>query len=340
MKKIGLVIQGPLISIGRTGDKLHQSPEQLKREGGVLHYDCRPNINRIIAEFGPLFDAIVVSTWDNELKPGDAFPGATIVSALDPGGIKQENHYKDNNKFRQFISTLNGLNELEKRGIEHAVKIRTDIYLDLRGLIDSFAAGARGNPRAIGATVVHPQTFLLHDLYFMATVDSLKRFCEGILAHDKFEFIPSVHREMILKHAYAEYKDEIGVPDSAYFPMWPPGGVSKETRKVFEHMFKNVYFSLDPELFRKTLWRGTYFEAEHVAGLVDATDAMPRKYSVPKLICTDWERYFAFRQTLTGQKQSIADAVAVKMGRIGWQAWSWVRKAGGALLKRIKGPRG
>src|SRR3989344_3877342 len=137
-KKIGLVIQGALLSVGRTGNKLHQTPEQLKKEGGVIEYDCRENIQKIIDDFGHLFDEIVVSVFDNQLKDGDGWRGAKIVSAADPGGIKQEGHYKDNNKYRQFLSTLNGLKELEKSGVQYAVKTRTDIYLDLEKLVHSF----------------------------------------------------------------------------------------------------------------------------------------------------------------------------------------------------------
>ena len=79
MPKVGLVIQGALLSVGRTGDKLHQTPEQLKKEGGVIQYDTRENINKIIKEFGHLFDEIVVSVFDNQLRPQEFFPGAKIV---------------------------------------------------------------------------------------------------------------------------------------------------------------------------------------------------------------------------------------------------------------------
>src|SRR3989344_101059 len=243
-KKIGLVIQGALLSVGRTGNKLHQTPEQLKKEGGVIEYDCRENIQKIIDDFGHLFDEIVVSVFDNQLKDGDGWRGAKIVSASDPGGIKQEGHYKDNNKARQFISTLNGILELEKNDIEYVVKTRTDIYLDLGKLVESYFAG---DTKKIGVTIVHPPNFLLHDLYFVAELPKLKSFCEAILAYDRFEFISSVHREIILKPAHFLYKDKISVPDWAYFPNFPPDGVNKKTRKVFDYMFDNIYFSLDPQ---------------------------------------------------------------------------------------------
>ncbi len=320
MKKIGLVIQGPLLSIGRTGNKLHETPGQIIKDG-LVYYDCRPNIERLIKEFGHLFSRIVVSTWDNEVKEGDGWEGATLIHVPDPGGIKQKNHYKDNNKFRQFLSTLNGLIELEKEGVDYAVKIRTDIYLDLRGLLDSFLADLAEHPnhRAVYATVTNPATYLLHDLYFAAELRVLKDFCEAILGFDRFEFIASVHREMILKHAYMFYKAEIGVPDWAYFPVAPPAGVCRETREVFDFMFQNVYRALRPEIFRQTLWRGTHFGADHFEMIYGGQKA--RAYDLSSLIAIDWMRYYHFREQISEKKILPVDRFKAKIGRWGWDAW-------------------
>jgi len=336
-KKIGLVIQGPLISKGRTGDKMHQTPEQLRAEGGLVEYDCRSNINRIIKEFGHLFDYIVISTEFNHLREGDVFPGAEIVLGSDPGGIKQEGHYKDNNKFRQFLSTHRGLVELEKRGIEIVVKTRTDIYLDFNKLIESYfiQINDKKNKKAIGATVVHPATFLLHDLYFISSLTALKEFCESILGFDRFEFIPSVHREMILKHAYKEYKEKINVPDWAYFPISPPNGINAKTRAIFDYMFENVYFDLDPKIFENTLWRGTYFEREHVTFLTQSKTAR-RVYNIPAFLSIDWDRYFYFKLQTEGREITFLDKAKVKIGRLGWNIWNLIRKLGRKVLSVVR----
>ncbi len=326
-KKIGLVIQGPLTSIGRTGANLHASPEQLKKDGGIVHFDCRGNIQRVIEEFGHFFDEIVVSTWDNEVKAGESFLGAKLVSAPDPGGIAQPGHYKDNNKYRQFISVLNGLNELEKSGVEYVVKIRTDQYMNINGLLSSFFTSLETNQdrRAIYATVVCRPTFLLHDLYFASTLSSMKEFCQDILAYDCFEFISSVHREMVLKHAYLHYREFINVPDWAYFPISPPNGVNPATRKIFDYMFSKVFFSIDPDVFRSTLWRGEYYEVEHISALVEI-NRKSRKYNIPALISTDWRRYFYFRKKFFGHSMSVIDWCVMQIGSVGWNFWSIIRR--------------
>ncbi len=321
-RKFGLVIQGALMSVGRTGDKLHQTPDQLKKEGGIVNYDCRENINKIIKDFGHLFDQIVVSVFDNQLKPEDNFLGAKIVSSPDLGGILQVGHYKDNNKARQFVSTLNGLIELEKSGIEYAIKTRTDTYLDLNKLIESFFAN---DTKKIGTTMIHPPTYLLHDLYFMAELKNLKRFCEAVLAFRRFEFISSVHRDMLLKHAFVEYRDKIGVNDSDYFPNFPPDGISLGVRKIFDYMFANAYFSLGPEIWRGTLWRGTHFAPDHFASLLHGNKST-RIYNLPALITTDWNRYFQFMNETQNRSKTLPDKVKARIGLFGWQLWQMFRK--------------
>src|SRR3989344_1568605 len=322
-KKVGLVIQGALMSVGRTGDKLHQSPEQLKKEGGVIHYDCRENIQKIIDNYGHLFDKVVVSVFDNQLKEGDNWRGAVIVSAPDPGGIKQVGHYKDNNKQRQFISTLNGILELEKSGIEYVVKTRTDIYLDLASLVESFF---KNDTNKIGATIVYPDNFLLHDLYFVARLENLKKFCEAIMAYGNFEFISSVHREIVLKPAYFLYREAIKVPDWAYFPNFPPDGVSAVTRRVFNYIFENHFFSLPPEIWRGTLWRGTRFAKDHFSNLLGSRSHKLGKYNLPSLITTDWKRYFQFRKEVYGKGISTIDNIKIHLGKLGWDIWNLTRK--------------
>lgn len=336
-KKIGLVIQGPLTSIGKSGEQLRLTLEELNARGGAIHYDCRPNIQRIINEFGSLFDYIVVSTWDNEIMPGESFPGAKLISVPDPGGIKRAKyHYKDNNKFRQYESTLNGLKELEKSGVDYAVKIRADIYLDLQKLTKSFFTSIEknDNPKAIYAPVIHKPTFLLHDLYFAARLKTLKDFCEAILAYDRFEFISSAHMEVILKHTHVQYKRVINVPDWAYFPMSPLLGINSSTRQIFDYMLENIYFPLDPDIFRGTHWRGSRFPGEHVEGLLEVKNPSLRKFYIPGLISTDWERYLHFRRQVTRKKITFMDKIVIKIGKLGWRLWNLVRKV--ARMRMIK----
>lgn len=216
---------------------------------------------------------------------------------------------------------------MEEKGIEFVIKTRTDTYLNFEDLINSFFReyDKRGDRRIIGTTVSHLPTFLIHDLYFMSETKVLRDFCEAILSFDRFEFIESVHREMILKHAYRDYRREIGVPDWAYFPFYPPTGVCSETRRIFQYMIENIYFSLDSQLFYYTLWRGEYYEKGHIDNLVKPKERI-RKYNLPALITTDWRRYYNFREQVYEEKIPATAIIKIGLGEYGWYGWNLVRK--------------
>ena len=138
---------------------------------------------------------------------------------------------------------------------------------------------------------------------------------------------------MVLKHAYSSYKKRINVPDWAYFPVWPPDGVSAQTRKIFNHMLNEVFFPLDPNVFRTILWRGVRFSEDHVSALLEAKNK-PRKYNIPGLFSTDWGRYFHFRLQESGEKITFGNRMKISIGKWGWKLWNTARKT--ARMARAK----
>jgi hypothetical protein len=332
MNKIGLIIQGPLLSIGRSGLQLHERADALRTDV-LTQFDCRENIRRIIRDFGSLFDAVVVSVRDDHREPGDGWPGAILVSSPDPGADKMGRSYKDKNLLRHFVSIYWGAVELQKLGIEYAIKIRTDQYLDLRKLRDSFLTDIKkyDASEAIFVPVIHRPTYFIHDLYFAARTKTLLEFCESIISFKELECTSSVHRDIVLKYAHAKYRDAIGVPERAYFPVWPPCGVSSDTRKIFEDMFSNVFYALNPEVLRSTEWRGAKYEKDYVDRLLDQGTG-PRGYNIPALISTNWERYFNFRLVTYGKSVSVRDGIIVWIGAWGWKCWDFIRHWTGKIV--------
>jgi hypothetical protein len=333
MSKIGLIIQGPLVSIGRNGRQLHERTDLLQAEN-LTQFDCRENIRKIVLDFGPLFDAVVVSVRDDHRESGDEWPGVVLVSSPDPGAGHAAQSYKDKNLLRHFTSIYWGAVELEKLGIEYAIKVRTDQYLDLQKLRDSFMADIKKceTSGAIFVPVIHRPTYFIHDLYFAAHTKTLKEFCESIIAFKGLECTPSVHRDIVLKYAYTKYRDRINVPNRAYFPVWPPCGVSFDTRKIFEYMFDNVFYALSSEVFRSVEWRGEKYEKEYIDQLLDR-EISPRKYNIPSLISTDWERYYNFRLTTYGKNTSAIDRIFIRIGMWGWKFWDFARHWAGRIAK-------
>ncbi len=259
-KKIGLIIQGPLVSIGKAGHTLNIHPKDFKKED-LVRFDCRQNIKRIIKDFSKLFDAVVISTWENELKPGDQWPGAAVVSAPDPGG-HDYGSYKALNLYRQFTGIRNGLIKMrEVADVDYVVRIRTDQYLNLQELLNSFYRYLNRKNYYSEIICVPSHELHLHqlmDFYFASRPQAMKKFCDAVLAYNKYEFSKNIHYEMVLKPAFILYRNVIGVPDWAYFPKnYPADGLGNITKEIFYFMLSRVFAPLSFAVIKSIIWRGT-----------------------------------------------------------------------------------
>lgn len=336
MAKYALLIQGPLLSIGKAGHIAEVKKRSLGKDE-FISYDCRNNISKLVSDFGDLFDRIVVSTWENEVKAGDVWPGVEIVAEPDPGEVKRDEYVpRSINKYRQFIGIQNGLKVLKNSSIDYVVRIRTDQYLDLRELISLLNSQEEKNDtyEKIFVPFVRRDDFFVHDIYLAGTVQGLEKFCEAMIAYKKFEFIWCVHREMVLKHAFVNYKEYIKVKDSDYFTWWPSLGSSKATKKIFSFMFDNIFVPFPPAVFRTVVWRGTKLSEEHIRlQKIDSESTSVRKnlVNVPSFISTNWRRYYEFFHHNDNKPVSTRNKLVTIIARTAWEFWKLVRQLSKAL---------
>jgi len=109
--KKGLVVQGPLISSGKTG---LLNPYNQKR------IDCRSLIDKQIGEWSDYFDCIVIATWEDQPAYESIYKNVVLLYLEDPYEIKTRKRSngidKVENKKRQFYSTLSGIQCLSDYG--------------------------------------------------------------------------------------------------------------------------------------------------------------------------------------------------------------------------------
>ncbi len=351
MKKVGLIIQGPLVSFGKSGRTAARKLDMSSGTGedGLVRHDCRATIRRVVEDFGSLFDAVVISTWDTEVQPSDRWAGATLVAAPDPGASMNASPlaYKAHNRNRQFVGIQHGLTWLKEHAdVAYIVCMRTDQYLDLRALLDSFARRLQGESQAAEIICVpysRPGAFLVSDFYFAAATDTLDAFLSAQLSYDRYEFVVDVHRDMILKYAYAAFRNDLRVPGPAYFPRDPVGGVNRKTRTIFQSMFTRVFLPLSGDVLHSVEWRGSKLSEEYTRSVtVEESDGAAQGHpwslqdiSVPMLFSTNWERYYDFCR-ITGKNIPAWEWVCTTvLGRIGWDAWVLFQQGARMIKKTI-----
>ncbi|HTU23971.1 MAG TPA: hypothetical protein VMF30_01150 [Pirellulales bacterium] len=219
---LNAVIQGPL----------HSPPTPRAKRPESLTPDCVPSVlttARAIAEGN---GTAVVSTWKGEdaakLAHLAAEPAlAGIVETPDPGRPPDTSGPVFDNRLRQALSTLQGILELERRGVTGVVaKIRTDQTAPVE-LIDRFTsdylagASAEARERLVFIHGAHVDgLYEIDDFVFVGTLTAMRRFFEAQVQLAPFHSgTVSIHGDLVRKHMYATVAPAIGLEDWRCFPV-------------------------------------------------------------------------------------------------------------------------
>jgi len=251
--KFGLLIQGPLLSSGRTGANGHKPLS----DASVVHFDCRETILQNISNYGDSFNQIVVCTWDDGVFPEFSIAKGDLVRI--PDNTKKisdkrvrrywVNNDLSNNMLRQYYGIYQGL--LKFNDIDYVIKIRTDQVLDLNQLIKSL-----DDTNRIYVAYFIRGSSDLPDFYFAARLSVLLDMFSILAQPDLISESP--HQDIVLRYARARYMQEIGV-DSAWYNQYP----TSQRSKIFAYMLNNVFAALPRSIYESVIWRGEPFCEEY-----------------------------------------------------------------------------
>lgn len=143
ISEIGIVIQGPLVSRGRTGVTAQIKRRNVKEEH-IVNYDCVENIAKLVEKFSG-FGKIICVVWSDEaevhienLQKLIGVDRVVIVDNITKNIKPKKGILPGNNKYRQFYSSLKGVETVAEHGCKYAIKIRSDQYLDIYDLAKDF----------------------------------------------------------------------------------------------------------------------------------------------------------------------------------------------------------
>jgi hypothetical protein len=250
--KIGVVIQGPILSIGVTGE----NSELVKFDSSdtvVLQYKAAQSLDC----------EVVVVTWN--VEDTSKLIGIREIDILKLEDYKHlfRNNFKNQyfsgkNKFRQFYSTLNGVEELGKRGCNFIVKIRTDQFLDLHNLISFIETF----PNIMAQTSIFVP-FLnplmpnyVNDFYFCGTKNSMSIFCENFISSK--ELHQNVHRDIFYKWVRLRINN---LNSPVCIPQLYPRTRSFTKKQLFLILssWRNDFRVLPKAVYESIVWRGSNF---------------------------------------------------------------------------------
>ena len=247
--KIGIVIQGPIISQG------FDSTTTIKRN--IKEYLRHQSVARII-----------VSIWQGE-RFTYSHPKVTILHNTPPTGRDV------NNRRRQWLSTLQGLQQLQKHTIiTHVLKVRTDQYVPSSTIdymnafymaknvkkytdVPEWKSKILREPLLFSCTY-RTYPFYIGDFYFAGHIEDMMHLMENNLVFGGHIFQSIVEIDMILKHLFQTDSDFPLTRKGKYIPM---RRITKaaHSHPIWQYWYEmhRLYFGCFPKsVFSKIMWRG------------------------------------------------------------------------------------
>ena len=257
---IGLIIQGPVISGGFTG-LTHGSGRTRANKNSLIKFDSASSINLNISIAKEYFNEIVVSTWDNQDTQGIQ-GNCKIIKSMDPTPNPPETRkpiddfpdFNKINKVRQFYSVHQGLNYLEKLGIEHAIKIRTDQTLNIERLFNDYSDFCQAKDKKFMVPfLTDDEPWSIPDFYIGGKVSDFKELAL-LMIDKKLQFHTNVHRDLFFKAAFLNRKlfEEIFLSD--YFILRDIETI--KLSNIREISLNKIWSPASKELYESVVWRG------------------------------------------------------------------------------------
>lgn len=266
--RAGIVIQGPLVSTGRTGRTGRVGFRDVTRDD-IASHDCVPLIARLFERYGARHDMVCV-VWESDPEDrkqalrGALPPEAVHVITDDTRALPEKGPVIPlNNKYRQIRSSLAGFDILAARGCTRLGKIRSDQEIDIDRLVEDYRVVAQDRALLVPRFMPHRPDFV-PDFYFMGEAGLMQRLFQAYL--DKPELFESVHLDLFY-HWGAEL---IGAPR---WPIW-----LRESR-LYSDFIRNVWTQLTPasrDLYEGLVWRGEPMQPNPAEGNVFLDDLQGR----------------------------------------------------------------
>lgn len=283
MKKKVLIIQGPLISVGHSGETRATTWE-------VVHYNCIENIIKIYNDYSNLFDEIILSTWDDhdldisslqekkikilQLKQDDIPVLKVEKSEYRPSGMQ--------NHFKSFFGTIKALDSIQDKN-SIVVKMRTDNYIALDNLLSYLKKNMNPNKLYVPNLLFgwekswHIQ---VGDFYLAGYYEVMENFSSSIIADNFKNHFPNIHQEYIYKYAYKKfyaeqsfhkynyfyYKNYFNYLKNIYRKLFiiPNTNISINQMKIALWMYKNAFEPLSYNIFKNMIWRGAICNKQYL----------------------------------------------------------------------------
>jgi len=222
-KDFAIVIQGPLISSGNSGDGIH-----------VNEFSCIENIQNLILSSKHLVKGYVVSTWKSSI-PIEVEDDVILLNLDDPGPKPVIGYPYPSNEYRQSFGCLSAINKaIEEFNPKYILKIRTDQFVDLPFMIDHMINVDKQTSiyQRIGQSgflyfpnMLSWSPYSVGDFFIGGHARDIQAFFEAQIELSNHTFgydFSWLHSDIILRHAFRNLQSKLKLQHEFFVPNLAP----------------------------------------------------------------------------------------------------------------------
>jgi hypothetical protein len=241
-ERSALLIQGPILSKGKTGQHFGQGNLPIDDN----YFDTTETINSVIRRFAEDFDLVVVATWNTEDTTG-IIGGDSVKILRSEAPKKRSRNKREPNSYRQFYSVLKGLDLAEDYGCTLIVKIRTDTSIDASKLLNL----CRYRPESIWV-VPFQQPNCISDFILAGNLQNLRNLSKQFLRN---QFLRrSIHFELFYSYIFFQSNIWAKVRFWNYLPKTQY--LSNSQAQLIRHSWESYFSAIPQSIWNEVLWRG------------------------------------------------------------------------------------
>ena len=262
--KIGLLIQGPIISQGRN----FVSSASVK-------FDSNSNICELYQKAVFHNCEAVLLTWKDEdvskleIPKKDIFQFCASKSELS----KHLMNNRKSTKYKQFFLVRKGLQVLKERNCDVVIKVRTDQLFDLATLIDHIKKCSLNEDHRIMTLFADSRIIdSWVDFTFAGQVEELSKIFEKYVSQK--ELFSSVHRDFfyhLLREDYGFLENLI----SKVFLPYSGKNFSQRQLGIIRKNWEHHFLLMPIEILKGFSWRGSSFDSSNLDKNFFGHDSFP-----------------------------------------------------------------
>lgn len=246
--EIGIVIQGPIQSVGRILTDLTQRA-----------HDSTLDVKKMIRESLEVGVKPIVSTWsDQNLNTFSAIEKdyiSQITFPFAPAPKRLLNDWNKNSKYRQYYSTLAGIQELKKGKCRYIIKVRTDNYVDIKSIVNFVTRLSKSDAdRFIYTPLINlDKPHMFYDFYTFSSVNKLEEFC-NVMLYEK-EITTNIHFDVFYRWTKHVMNSKFTIRDlSLVYPNFPL--FTSAQLELIRFGLRDAFRPLPKDIWTNLYWRG------------------------------------------------------------------------------------